>query len=274
MSVVGEVTGVLGLLGKGWGWLEDRLDPARSSAKRLIAAFEAHGVKRQQIIRLLPLPILQVKPEITMADFSVPRKLKAKLSPQLLDWAAEFLNVQRAWFDGLEVRPHVVVDHYKHPANYCAWLQSRQAQAPHVFRALSVWKGLGQRLDEGGCGKGPLCLVYEETSDGLDGMELSRYWLLSDEWSLDHAPCVENMVAAVAVAQSFGILVTGREVPLDKLTRMEAGELLLPEAAGLARATWHPEDLVTPLQGDDTPWRQAVWRGAQRWLGDELVQSV
>lgn len=268
MSVVGEATSFLGLLGKGLGWLEDRLDPARLSAKRLIAAFEAHGVKRQQIIRLLPPPILQGKPEFTMADFSSPKKLKGKLTPTLLDWAAQYLNVQRAWLDGLMVRPHVVVDHYKQPATYREWLQSRQTQVPHVFRALSVWKGEGQRLDEGGCGKGPLCLVYEETSDGLDGTELSRYWLLSNEWSLNHSPCVENMVAAVAVAKSLGIVVTGREVPHDKLQRLEAGELLLPEAALLIKPSWHPEDLVTPMPGNDTPWRQALWRGAQGWLAN------
>ena len=268
MSVVGEATGVLGLLGKGWGWLEDRLDPARLSAKRLIAAFEAHGIARQQIIRLLPPQVLQGKPELTMADFSLPKKLKLKLSPALLDWAAEHLNVQRAWLDGVDASPHVVVDHYQHPAKYREWLQERQLNAPNVHRLLCIWKGQGQPLGEDGCGVGPLCLIYEETSDGLDGTEFSRYWLLSKEWSLAHAPCVENMVAAVVMAQSLGILVTGREVPLDKLLRLEVGELLLPEAAAHARALWHPEDLVSPLPGKETPWRQAAWRGAQRWLAN------
>ena len=268
MSIWSEATGVLGLLGKGWGWLEDRLDPARLSAKRLITAFEAHGVRRQQIIRLLPPDVLQGKPELTMADFSLPKKLKLKLSPALLDWAAVYLNVQRAWLDGVDVRPHVVVDHYKQPANYREWLQSRQAQAPEVFRSLCVWKGVGQPLGEEGCGTGPLCLVYRETVDGLDDMEFSRYWLLSNEWPLDHAPCVENMVAAVAVAQSLGILVTGRDVPLDKLLRLEAGKLLLPEVAAHCSALWHPEDLVSPLPGKDSPWRQALWRGAQHWLAN------
>lgn len=267
MSVVGEATGVFGLLGKAWRWFEDRLDPARLSAKRLIAAFEAHGVRRQQIIRLLPSQVMQGKPELTMADFSLPKKLKLKLSPPLLDWAAQYLNVQRAWLDGVDTRPHVVVDHYKQPANYREWLQSRQAQAPEVFRSLCVWKGVGQPLGEDVCGIGPLCLVYRETVDGLDDMEFSRYWLLSNVWPLDHAPCVENMVAAVAVARSLGILVTGREVPLDKLLRLEAGKLLLPEVATHIRGLWHPEDLVSPLPGKDTPWRQAVWHGAQAWLG-------
>lgn len=268
MSVVGEATGVLGLLGKGWGWLEDRLDPARLSAKRLIAAFEAHGIARQQIIRLLPPQVQQGKPELTMADFSLPKKLKLKSSPALLDWAADYLNMQRAWFDGVNACPHVVVDHYKQPAKYREWLQERQLNFPNVYRILCIWKGQGQPLGEDGCGVGPLCLVCEETSDGLDGMEFSRYWLLSKEWSLDHAPCVENMVAAVAMAQSLGILVTGREVPLDKLLWLEAGELLLPEAAAHRGALWHPEDLVSPLPGKDTPWRQAVWHGVQGWLAN------
>ena len=109
-------------------------------------------------------------------------------------------------------------------------------------------------------------MVYEETSDGLDGTELSRYWLLSNEWSLEHGPCVENMVAAIAVAQSLRILVTGREVPLDRLLRLEAGELLLPQVAASRSTLWHPEDLVSPLPGKDTSWRQALWRGAQALL--------
>jgi hypothetical protein len=130
MSVVGEFNGVFGLLGKCWNWLEDRLDPARLSAKRLIAAFEAHGVARQQIIRLLPPQVQQAKPELTMADFSTPKKLQQKLSPLLLDWAAEYLNLQRAWLDGVDTRPHVVVDRYKRPAEYRSWLEERQLQAP------------------------------------------------------------------------------------------------------------------------------------------------
>ena len=41
MSIVGEPIGFLGLLGKAWTLLRDRLDPVRAQAKRLIEAFEA-----------------------------------------------------------------------------------------------------------------------------------------------------------------------------------------------------------------------------------------
>lgn len=270
MSVVGEVTGVWGLLTKAWDWHQERVDPAFRCANRLIRAFEAHGIKRQQVMRLIDPQALPAKPELTMADFSKPAKLKAKLSPQLLDWAADYLNVQRAWFDDVDVRPHEVVDHYKHPALYRTWLQDRQTRVPDVNRHLCIWKGKGQPLGPDGVGQGPLCLVYEEISDGLDGTELSRYWLLSNGWNLHHAPCIENMVAAVAVAQSLGILVTGRDVPRTTLRRLESGDALLPEAAAQESALWHPEDLVSPLPGKDTAWRQALWQGAQGWLSSNL----
>jgi hypothetical protein len=151
-------------------------------------------------------------------------------------------------------------------ALYGAWLQDRQTRVPAVHRHLCIWKGKDQPLGPDGVGDGPLCLVYEETSDGLDGTELSRYWLLSNEWSLPHAPCIENMVAAVAVARSLGILVTGREVLLKTLLRLETGDVLLPEAAAQIGALWHPEDLVSPMPGRDSAWRQALWQGAQGWM--------
>ena len=166
MSVVGEVTGVWGLLTKTWDWYQERADPVFRSASRLMRAFEAHGIKRQQITRVLPQQALPAKPELTMADFSRLGKLKAKLTPQILDWAAEYLNVQRAWFDDVDVRPHVVVDYYKHPAKYGQWLQNRLKHAPEVHRHLCVWMGKGQPLGPDGdvdrhaqCGDGKSATV-------------------------------------------------------------------------------------------------------------------
>lgn len=141
MSWVSEATGVWGLLSKGWDWWRGRRDPVRHSAQRLIRAFEAHGVARQQIIRLVPAAIAQAPPALSMADCSSPDLLKLKLSPALLGWAADHLNLRRDWLDvRKDVPPHRVVDHYKHPALYGPWMQARRETAPHVHRFMSVWK--------------------------------------------------------------------------------------------------------------------------------------
>lgn len=162
-----------------------------------------------------------------------------------------------------------MVDHYKAPAGYRDWLAHRLDVAPNVARYLSVWKPQGQELPSG---FGPFCLVYEETTDGLDGSEFTRYWLLSDHWRLDHAPCLENLLAVIAVARSLDIWVLGRDVPMTHLEQLEAGKKLIPEVAKRAHGKWHPEDLIEPLPGKETEWRKAVWQGAQDYLAKDDIR--
>lgn len=258
MSFVGEATEMLRLLGKAWNQLRDRLDPARTQAKRLIETFEAYGIARQQIPRLLPAEL-----KLPNAAFSTPGKVKDKLTPELLDWGADHLTIRRAWLDNIDAHPHLLEDHYKAPAGYRDWLAHRLEVAPHVARYLAVWKPLGQDIPHG---HGPLCLIYEETTDGLDGTEFTRYWLLSDHWSLNHAPCLENLLAVIAIARSLGIWVLGSDVPMAQLQQLEAGKKLIPEVAKRRQGKWHPEDLIDPLPGQDSEWRRALWKSAQGYL--------
>jgi hypothetical protein len=256
MSIVGETTGALGLLSKAWGWVRDRFDPARVQAQRLIQAFEAYGIARQQIPRLMPAGLT-----LPNAAFSSPGKLKAHVTPALLDWAAEHLAIHRSWLDGVGAQPHLIEDHYKAVAGYRDWLAQRIEQVPLVHRLVHVWKPESPAI--GPDAFGPVCLVYEETSEGLDGAEFSRFWRLSDEWPLEHPPCVENMIAVAAIARSLGILVVGHELALDDLRRLTAGKALIPDLQRRRRGRWHPEDLIEPLAGQDSAWRQARWEGAR-----------
>lgn len=143
-------------------------------------------------------------------------------------------------------------------------LRRGQPRAARAYHRLLVWKASG--VVEGPQAHGPLCLAYEEVSDGLDGTELSRYWLLSEGWRWDHSPCVSNRVATVAVAQSLGVRVVGQDVPLASLLQLETGKKLAPDVAQKRQRLWHPNDLITPLPGTETPWRQAMWKDAQGWL--------
>lgn len=265
MSIIGEATGVIGLLEKAWNLLRDRLDPARAQAKRLIETFEAYGIARQQIPRLLPAEL-----KLPNAAFSTPDKLKDKVTPELLDWAAEHLAISRSWLDHVSKTPHLIVDHYKAPSGYRDWLSKRLTLAPNVHRFLSVWKPPGEDLPTA---HGPLCLIYQETSDGLDRLEFTRYWLLSDRWSGDHPPCLHNLVAVIAIARSLGIWVLGRNVPITQLEQLERGKMLIPEVVNRhVREQWHPVDLIDPPPGRDTEWRRALWEGAQAYLAKDGIE--
>ncbi len=216
---------------------------------------------RQQIPRLLP-------PELKLpnATFSTPDKLKDKVTPELLDWAADYLAISRSWLDGVDDMPHLMANHYKAPARYRDWLAKRLEAAPDVSRHLNVWKTWGQDIPSG---HGPFCVIYEEVADGLDGAEFSRYWLLSDHWILEHTPCLENLLAVIAVDGSLGVSVFGIDIPLTQLQQLEAGKMFIPDVAKHAQGKWYPEDLVKPLPGKDSEWRQALWAGAQVYLNWE-----
>jgi len=263
MSIVGEATGLIGLLGKAWNMLRDRLDPARAQAQRLIETFEAYGIARQQIPRLLPPDL-----KLPNAAFSTPDRLKDKVTPELLDWAANYLAVHRSWLDSVGDDPHLRVVHYNQPSRYRDWLANRLEVAGDVNRFLHVWKPQGESIPDG---RGPLCLVYLEASDSLDGSDFTRYWLLSDHWSLNHVTCLVNMISAVSVARSLGICVLGRDLPADLLNQLEAGKKLIPAVIARVRGTWYPEDLIEPLSGQETEWQKGLWADAGRCLANDGI---
>jgi hypothetical protein len=258
MSIEGGVA-LFDLLGKAWGVLRDWRDPTRAQAKRLIESFEAYGIARQQIPRVLP-PSLK----LPNAAFSAPEKLKEKITPELLDWTSHFLAINRAWLDGVSSQPHLRINAYKQLEHYREFLLECQRARPNVHRTLLVWKTVG--VDIGPKAHGPLCLVYQESSEGLDATDRSCYWLLSEGWYWDHPPCISNMVAMVAIAQSLSVTVLGQDIPETLLKHLEAGKKLAAEVARKSQTLWYPEDLVTPLPGSDTAWRQAIWQEAQGWL--------
>ena len=237
MSILGDGKGIVDLLTRGWTWVQERRDPVRAQAQRMIDAFEAHGIARQQIARVLP-PELAIPP----AALSTPDKLRDKVTPALLDWAADYLALDRRWLDGVEARPHLRVDGYKNDGIYADWLRQRLAVAPGVDRMLFVWTA--EDPVSGNTSGGHVCLVYSEDSAWLDGGSLSRYWLLSDQWPIDHGSCVVSMLKVVGIARSLGILVVGRLVPAPVLRKLETGRIFAPGAQSRGGKIWHPEDML------------------------------
>jgi hypothetical protein len=231
----GSIKSLADMMASAWRWRQDRRDPVRLQAERLIRAFEAYGVRRQQIVRLLPADM-----RISASSFSTADKLKDVLSPALLDWTARHLALNRPWLDGLDdEQPHLVFDEYKNESAYRAWFEDRRISNSETHRFLYVWSPVIPTPRDRP--SGPLCLVYEEIGEGLDGKELSRYWRLSRGWDVHHAPCVTGMLAVAAIARSQGIDVIGRVVSQSWLRQFEVGAVFAPEVR--FGTLWHPDDL-------------------------------
>lgn len=80
-----------------------------------------------------------------------------------------------------------------------------------------------------------------------DGGSLSRYWLLSDQWPIDHGSCVVSMLKVVTIARTLGILVVGRLVPAPVLRKLEAGRIFAPQAQARIGKLWYPEDMASAV---------------------------
>ena len=141
MSILGDGKSIVDLLARGLTWIQDRRDPVRAQAQRMIDAFEAHGIARQQIARVLP-PELSITP----AALSSADELKDKVTPALLDWAADYLALDRRWLDRIDARPHQRVDGYKNDGVYAGWLRQRLVAAPAVDCVLELDRFPEERL--------------------------------------------------------------------------------------------------------------------------------
>ena len=72
MALFGEGKAIVDLLAHWRKWRKDSNDPARQQAERLIAAFEAYGVRRQQIARLMPESVALPSPLMSRPSRSAP----------------------------------------------------------------------------------------------------------------------------------------------------------------------------------------------------------
>lgn len=236
MSILGDAKGLIELIRSGWTWARDKRDPIRLQAGRLIRAFEAHGIARQQIPRLLPSNVV-----VPAASFASADKLRDCVTPQLLDWASNFLALNRPWLDGVATHPHRLIEHYKQEQGYGTWFQAQHMLNPEASRFLYVCAESDPTQVHGT--RGFITLLYEEMEPGLDGNEFSRYWRLSSEWPIHHGACVVSMLEVSRLASEAGILVLGRVVPRAVIVGLEQGSVFAGEATSKSKGNWHPDDM-------------------------------
>lgn len=268
LDLLGLMRTAADLLPRAWaGWQAHR-DPVRTQATRALRAFEAHGIARTQIARMLP-------PEfpLPMTAFANPQSLREHLTPAFLDWVAEFFLLDRAWLDCVPgISPHSPYPHcfYKRPGELHRWLQAHTAGRPLDF-ALYVLKT--EAGAPGAASRGDFALVLKELVPGLDEGAIARYRLLSDGAHFEHFPCCIDLLASCAVTDALSIKLRGLVVPDKQLRRLENGTMLIPEAMKKPQGFWHPDDLLDGTR-DASRWSQSVRQEAADWLQSDGLASL
>lgn len=243
------------LLLSGFGLWRSSRDPIHRQAQRLLDSFEAHGIRRQQIARLLPSDL-----DVPVQAFSTAKALSQYMSLRLLDWTASTLAVQRDWLDLVSDDPHEVVQIYKSPNRFMAWIEQQDKAVEGRFSSIRVvseaqWRDPGEA-------KGRFFVVHEECFAELNNVALSRYRFLSNGWNFDHSPCLINLLAIIMIAESFGIPTFGQVGTRQIVRKAEEGTLLLPQGLATCNRRWDVQGWV-PVRYRLENCVSAVHR--QRW---------
>ncbi len=273
MELLALAKTAIDLLPRGWKLLKQHNDPVRAQAARVLEAFEAHGVKPQQIARLLPASI-----EVKATAWTSAETLKDATTPALLKWTADTLALDSAWVDGEPVcRQTKFTWDYKHPAQLYNWLRERylrsgknQSQSAAELLVLCACDAPMTNA-----ANGPLVLMLRETFGDINGSERHRYVLLSDGWRLDHSPCTASLAAACAIAQNMHLPIHALTTSARRLRALEGGKSFAVEAWTKAKARWHPDDFVKGPPGKDTEWMRTIRAAAREMLvADKLGHLI
>lgn len=233
-------------LGKLFGWWLVRRDPIRAQAAKILEVFEAHGVARTQISRLLPERFA-----IPMKDFASADKLKEHLTPAFIDWVAAYFSLNRAWLDGVPGEPHQLIYCYKNPTEFAAWLAERRSNEPFQFR-LFVLKPSSKAITLESAEH--IVIVLEKRITYLDEQAVCRYFGFDGNGPLEHYPVIRNVMSLCAIADRARCIVKGRVVDEKICAAIEDGVVLIPVGLRKACGHWEPDALLFQALANDTPW--------------------
>lgn len=249
----------------------ERQQPLHRQASRFIEAFEAHGVARQQLPRLMPEPI-----RLTLQAVATPEALAVNLQLEHLDWAAETLALQREWFDAEGEQAHQVVGSvYKRPAAQHEWLANRTLALRDWHSALHV--ATQREFRDPAQAEGVFFVAYEECFGQLGNKSVSRYWYLSNGSRFSHAPCTIDLLTMLAIGECLGISAVGHVLPSKRIERAERGTLgLLPKVLSEGRH-WQPRDWVPKCYDStncESDAHRQLWNEARRKLDSDGLQRL
>lgn len=230
------------------GWLQNRANPARLQAARILQAFEAHGIEPTQINRLLPADLQLTQFELSTAD-----EFKKVIKPSHINWMAVFFALEPGWLDGISEQTHTLIDSYKNPGNLHAWFLEHASQDDHggCYKLHLLTSDSGAITANS---SGYFAVVLEEFLD-VDNDYLSRYFHLTLGAHFDHLPCVLHLMQILAIARFHRGIMRRAVMPAAYLHTLSHCQGLIPEL--LRKTKPHPREADHEFWGHfsgDSPW--------------------
>jgi len=239
-------------------WLS-RKSPPETVAGRFVRLFEAHGVHRNQISRL-------IGNGLTLAHLQSDQALLPVLSDQLLDSAASLFAIRREWLDGASDQIYRLHDFYKQPEAFAEFIEGLRGQETGSLRGVVLSSSSDQHEETA-------LMVLEEEAGAVGDQAIHRYYICHN-WFFNYWKSRAYLAACVASAWKGDIILMGREVPIDFIRKYSNGtrflEYRLDGALPSSGTPWYPEDMALKpdsfLKGFDRHERDADRLGFSLWL--------
>jgi hypothetical protein len=229
-----EINSALGLLSRATDFIRHHRTIKRSVAGRFVRLFAAHGVNRNQILRVLRL-------DLTLADVQTDESLLKVLTDDMVDKAARLFAVRREWLEGASNQIYPTHDFYKRSEEFAAFLDRILAK-PCVGALRGVLLvAKSYRFEE------TALLVLEEEIGGVGDKPLYRYHFCNN-WIFNYGKSRAHLTACVAIAWARKVYIFGREVPIGDIRRYRDGISFLDcaneSSLPMQGRTWYPEDMA------------------------------
>lgn len=153
-------------------------------ASRFISLFVNHGVHRNQIPKFFDHGL-------SLNDVETIEKLLPKLTPEILQAAADLFAVRIEWLECVDKQIYEIHDFYKQPEAYAEFLTQLVSNKEHRVFAKLVWStNLNCEYDA--------VLVLEEQFDYLGNGSVSRYHVCGG-WVNKYWKSRADLTACVAI---------------------------------------------------------------------------
>lgn len=264
MDVVQTINSLLGPVSKLFAWLQNRANTVRQQAARILQAFEAHGIQRTQINRLLPKDLQLLPFQLSDAD-----ELKKVLTQEHINWVANFFALEREWLDGTSDAANQLIFSYKSPGELHQWLTEHSRQAEKVLHfKLRLITPDTQPISS--ASQGYFAVILEELFDTEDDYQ-SRYHHLTNGAHFEHPPCLLHLMQILAIANHHNLMLCRSVLPAASLYQLSHLNGLIPD--------WLMKTKPHPLEADQEFWElcanNAQWLEELRRSGlPEVVESI
>ena len=222
-------------------WWTERRNPVATLPGRVLQVFDAHGVQRTQIPR-----VLGKESGLRIEDLLSEKTLLPKLDTVLLNKIADMFGVRLEWLENGESPIYPYLGFYKNLPEFAAWARELRKKWPDVGYFVLKPKDLDP-LDKSA--DGDVVVVFRACIANLGDKSIYRYFPFTEDYPWNHTPARLHLKGMCLICWGLNIYPFCRSTSTEVIQRMLGGaefpELLLAKTFG---RQWHLDDYILTSQ--------------------------